>query len=50
MVIRAGIYFSEYRITAEALLKEPGFNETQGLPLIQELLIRVILHDLRNKI
>jgi len=32
MVIRVGIYFSGYRLTAEALLKEPGFNEKPGFP------------------
>jgi len=32
MVIRVEIYFSDYRITAEALLKEPGFNEKPGFP------------------
>ena len=30
MVIWLGIYFYDYRITDEALLKEPGFNEKPG--------------------
>jgi len=30
MVIRAGIDLSDYRITVEALLKEPGFNKKPG--------------------
>lgn len=35
MVIWLGIYFPDYRITAEALLKEPGFNEKPGFPHIK---------------
>ena len=35
MVIWLGIYFSDYRITAEALLKEPGFNEKPGSSRIE---------------
>ncbi len=37
MVIRVGIDFSDYMITPEALLKEPGFNGKPGFPVMIEV-------------
>ena len=37
MVIGGSINFSDDKITAEALLKKPGFNEKPGFPMILEV-------------